>query len=79
MTETKTVRGIVEGKTIHLLRDPGLDGYRVEVEIRPIASREERIEALKRIAGSMADDPEFDAIMEEIQKDRKRGWERTEP
>lgn len=79
MTGAKTLRGIVEGNTIHLLQDPGLDGYRVEVEIRPIASREERIEALKRIAGSMADDPEFDAILEEIQRDRKRGCEATEP
>ena len=27
--------------------------------------------ALKRIAGSMADDPEFDAVMEEVQRSRK--------
>ena len=71
---SKTFNGIVSGKTIEPLQDPGLDGYRVEVEIRPIASREDRIEALKRVAGSMADDPEFDAIMEEIQKDRRRGY-----
>jgi hypothetical protein len=71
---SKTFSGIVSGKTIELLQDPGLDGYRVEVEIRPLASREERIEALKRVAGSMADDPEFDAIMEEIQKDRHRAY-----
>jgi predicted DNA-binding antitoxin AbrB/MazE fold protein len=69
---TKTMRGIIHGKTIELLQNPGLeDGYRVEVEIRPLASREEQIAALKRIAGSMADDPEFEAIMEEIQRERK--------
>ena len=69
---TKTMRGIIHGKTIELLQNPGLeDGYRVEVEIRPLASREEQIAALKRIAGSMADDPEYEAIMEEIQRERK--------
>ena len=75
---TKTLRGIIQGKTIELLQNPGLeDGYAVEVEIRPIASREERIEALQRAAGSMADDPEFEAIMEEIQEDRRRAYPRT--
>lgn len=71
---TKTMRGIIHGKTIELLQNPGLeDGYRVEVEIRPLASREEQIAALKRIAGSMADDPEFEAILEQIQRERRSG------
>lgn len=68
------MRGIIHGKTIELLQSPGLeDGYRVELDIRPLASREEQIAALKRIAGSMADDPEYEAILEQIQRERRSG------
>ncbi len=71
---TRTLHGIIHGKTIELLQNPGLeDGYSVEVEIRPLASREQRIANLRRSADSMVDDPEFDAIMEQIQRERRLG------
>lgn len=66
--------GVIHGKTIELAIDPGLkDGQRVlvQVMVRPVADLDAQRAALMRVAGSMVDDPEFDAIMEEVQRSRK--------
>ena len=69
---TGVVEGVIHGKTIELAADPGIpDGQKVEVTIRPVADREAQIEAILRTSGSMADDPDFEAVMEQIQRERK--------
>ena len=62
---------VIQGKTIVLEADPGLtDGQRVEVVILPVPREPEPGEAILRTAGSMADDPEFDAHMAQIERER---------
>ena len=66
--------GVIHGKTIELAIDLGLkDGQRVlvQVMVRPVADLDAQRAALMRVAGSMADDPEFDAVVEEVQRSRK--------
>ena len=72
---TKTLRGKVRGRTIELDEDPGLaEGQEVEVQVRvlPKTGRKSGEEFL-RTAGALADDTEWDAIMEEIHRQRKGG------
>jgi hypothetical protein len=69
----EVVRGVIHGKTIELLADPGIaDGRRVEITIRSIAQQDDRTDAIVRTAGSMANDPEFEAVMEEVRRYRNR-------
>jgi len=65
------VEGVIRGKTIELQADPGFEeGQRISIAFNSPAHPDARIEAILRTAGAMADDPEFDAIMEQIQRDR---------
>ncbi|WP_152050248.1 hypothetical protein [Tautonia marina] len=41
--------------------------------------RKVRDAAIRRIAGSMADDPEFDAATEQVRRDRLAARDRDEP
>jgi hypothetical protein len=67
------LRGFVRGKTIELDEDPGFaDGQPVHVQIQPATASKRWGDGLRRCAGSMADDPEFDTIAAEIQEERKR-------
>ena len=67
----EVVEGVIHGKTIELATDPGIaDGQRVEVTIRTVPAPDARIEAILRTSGSMADDPDFEAIMEQIGRER---------
>lgn len=67
------LHGIIHGKTIQLDEDPGIgEGQPVQVMVKPADAKKPWGEGLRRCAGSMADDPEFDAIMQEIQDERKR-------
>jgi hypothetical protein len=69
---TKTVRGTVHGNTIRLDEDLGVaDGQQVEVELRIIEPTKRWGEGILRTAGALADDPYWDAIMEQIQRSRK--------
>src|SRR4051812_9089264 len=66
--------GVIHGKTIELAVDPGLeDGQRVRVQVmvRPVADLDAQRAAILRTAGSMADDPEFDAVVGEVANARK--------
>jgi hypothetical protein len=71
---TKIVHGVVRGRTIALEDDPGLaEGQAVELTIRPLPAPTGRQpgEGFLRTEGALADDTEWDAIMEEIYRARK--------
>jgi len=67
----KKLRGVVHGRTVELESDLGMaDGEVVDVIVsspRPKPTRE----GIMRVAGALADDPEWDQIMEEIYLARK--------
>jgi hypothetical protein len=67
------MQGIVHGHTIELEDDPQIeDGSKVEVVVRQVApSGSQPGEGFLRTEGALADYPEWDAIMEEIQRARK--------
>jgi hypothetical protein len=70
---TKTLHGKVHGRTIELDEDPGVDeGQEVEVQVR-LLPKPGRVpgEGLLRTEGILADDTEWDAIMEEIHQQRR--------
>ena len=72
---TKTVHGVIHGKTIELRENPGVaEGQEVEITIRPILSQTPWGEGLLRCAGALASDwtDEDDRILEEIHADRQR-------
>jgi hypothetical protein len=70
----KTLRGKVHGNTFELDEDLGHpDGQEVEVRIRIIQPKQKWGEGILRTAGALADDPEWDASMEKIHKERKGG------
>jgi hypothetical protein len=76
----KFVHGKVHGKTIELDEDLGLaDGQEVEVQVKAVPSTRTWGEGLRRSAGALADDPYWDAIMEEIYQARKRDTRRELP
>ena len=70
----QTVHGIVRGRTIELDRQlDATEGQEVEVSVRTIPPRKTRPpgEGFLRTEGALADDPEWDAIMDEIYQARK--------
>jgi hypothetical protein len=69
---TKVLHGKINGRTIELDEDLGLaPGAEVEVQVKPMHSSRAWGEGIKRTAGALADDPEWDVIMEEIHQGRK--------
>ena len=69
---TKTFHGTVHGKTIELDEDLGVaEGQEVEVQVKAIQPNTKWGEGILRTAGALADDPYWDAIMEEIHQARK--------
>jgi hypothetical protein len=69
---TKQVQGVIHGRTIELTEDPGVeDGQQVMITIRTVSPARSWGEGILRTAGALADDPEWDEIMEEIYQDRK--------
>jgi hypothetical protein len=69
---TKTIRGKVHGRSIELSEDLGLaEGQPVEVQVKVLEATRPWGEGLLRCAGVLADDTEWDAIMEEIHQARK--------
>jgi len=71
MTRILHVR--VRGRTIELDEDPGVaEGQEVEVRIEVTERRREPGEGILRTAGALADDPYWDAIMEEVHQGRRR-------
>ncbi len=77
---TKVTEGVIHGRTIELRDDSGFaDGQVVRVVLQGQPRPEERDAALCRVAGSMANDPEFDAIMDQVRRDREQAAYRDEP
>ena len=70
MTAFHTIQNVT-GPTVTIPVPPEFAGQQVEIEIRVLAKRERWGEGLKRCAGILADEPEWDAIMEEIHQARK--------
>lgn len=72
---TKTMLGIIHGKTIELQQETGVpDGQEVEIVIRSIIARpssEPWGEGLRRCAGALAGAPGLDEDMERILNERK--------
>jgi hypothetical protein len=70
----KVLRGVVHGNVIELEGDAGIaDGECVEVVIRRVVPEcRQPGEGFLRTEGALADDPEWDSIMEEIQQSRRQ-------
>lgn len=69
---SEVIHGIIHGKTIHLEDDPGIaDGETVEVLLRRVSTPKGWGEGLRRCAGALADYPEMDQYMDEIQSERR--------
>jgi hypothetical protein len=69
----KILQGVVHGKTIELTEDPGIgEGQPVRIVLTVLEPNKTWGEGIRRSAGGWADYPEMDAIMEQIQRDRKR-------
>jgi len=68
-----TLHGTIHGRTIELSEDPGIEeGRQVEIQMRVMAeTRRSAGEGFLRTEGALADDTEWDAIMEEIHQARK--------
>ena len=78
----RVIHGKVRGKMIELDEDLGLaEGQEVEVTVRPISSEASRQpgEGLLRTEGALADDPYWDAIMEQIYQERKNDTRKEIP
>ena len=69
----RLIHGKIRGRTIELVEDLRLpEGQEVEVLIRVVAKLPPKAgEGLLRTEGALADDIEWDAIMEEIHQTRK--------
>jgi hypothetical protein len=61
----------VTGPTITIPLPAEFEGKQVEIDIRVVTRKEPWGEGLKRCAGALADDSEWDAIMDEIHLSRK--------
>jgi hypothetical protein len=68
----KKLHGKVHGKIIKLDEDPGVaEGQEVELQIEVVETARKWGDGILRTAGSLADDPNWDEIMEEIYQARK--------
>lgn len=68
----KSMHGIIHGRTIELSEDPGVaDGQEVEVQVKVYPPRREWGAGILRTAGALADDPHWDAIMDQVHQARK--------
>lgn len=69
---TKSIHGVIHGKTIDLADDPGLtDGQEVEVVIHPTIKDATWGDGIRRSAGAWANIPDIDHTIDEIQQLRK--------
>jgi hypothetical protein len=69
----KILHGKVRGRTIEINDDLGIiDGQEVEIHLRLLPNVAEKPgEGFLRTEGALADDTEWDAIMDEIHESRK--------
>jgi hypothetical protein len=79
---TKIMHGKAHGRTIELSEDTGFaEGQEVEVSVRAVPSRQSRKpgDGLLRAEGALEEDPFWDAIMDEIYRDRKNDTRKEIP
>jgi hypothetical protein len=70
---TRIIEGVVHGRTIELLEDPGVgEGQKVQVVLSIASTDQPWGEGIRRTAGALADDSDWDAIMAEVHEGRKR-------
>lgn len=70
---TKSTYGKIHGRTIELSEDLGLaEGQSVEVQVKILPPIGKWGEGILRTAGALADDPQWDAVMDAIYRERKR-------
>jgi hypothetical protein len=72
---TRTVHGVIHGRTIELTEDLGIaEAQWVEITIKTIPASEQWGEGLRRCAGALAKEwtEEDDRILEAIYQERKR-------
>ena len=68
----KTVQAKIHGRTTESAEELGFqDGQAVRVQVTPLPPAATWGEGLRRCAGALADDPEWDGIMEDIYRERK--------
>jgi len=74
MMSNKVLRGVVRGNVIELKDDAGIsDGEQVEVIVRRVVPQGRQPgEGFLRTEGALAEDSEWDAIMDEIQQARRQ-------
>jgi hypothetical protein len=64
--------GVVEGRHIRLSEDMGLrDGQRVRITVESVEAASTWGEGIMRSAGALADCAEFDAVFQQIERERK--------
>ena len=81
-TMTKTIHGKVHGKVIELAEELGVpEGQEVEITVRMVPSiKATRTgEGFLLTEGALADDPYWDAIMEEVHQERNSDSRRELP
>jgi hypothetical protein len=79
---TKTLQGVVHGRTIELHEDLGVaEGQTVEVQITLVPATAQWGDGLRRCAGALANEwtAEDDRILAAIHQDRKRDARREIP
>jgi hypothetical protein len=79
---TKTIHGKVHGKIIELAEELGVpEGQDVEITVRVVSSNKltRNGEGFLITEGALADDPYWDAIMEEVHQERKNDSRREPP
>ncbi len=68
----QVMHGKIHGRTIELAEDPHLaDGQEVEVQVKILPPAKKWGEGILRTAGALADDPDWDAVMEAMYRERK--------
>lgn len=68
----KSMHGVVHGRTIEFSEDIGMaDGLEVEVQVKATPRGKEWGAGILRTAGALADDPYWDAIMDQVHRARK--------
>jgi hypothetical protein len=79
---TKTVQGVVHGRTIQLAEDLGVgEGQQVEVQVTVVSSTSTWGDGLRRSAGALAGEwtDEDDRILEQIHQGRQQDSRRELP
>jgi hypothetical protein len=72
---TRTVHGVIHGRTIELAEDLGIaEGQQVEITVKAVAPTKQWGEGLRRCSGALATEwtEEDDRILAEIYEERRR-------